>query len=236
MSDIFDRLREPFPKEDIHWLPKKLSSDGTKVLALAHLNARDIMDRLDNVCGPGGWQTRHRHMGGDRIACELGILVDGEWIWKSDGAGPTDVEGDKGAFSDSLKRAAVSFGIGRYLYGLGNTWVPCTTYTGRDGKPRFKEFKASPWEYVRNTEKDQWHGPLGKSDLKKQMQELSRRMNGDTLITTGDLEELQLEYAEVVKQAARDLPEWARGYEKRCNELRALLQVGPPSRETAAAE
>ena len=34
-------------------------------------------------------------------------------------------EADKGAISDSLKRAAVSFGIGRHLYDLPSIWVKC---------------------------------------------------------------------------------------------------------------
>ena len=47
----------------------------------------------------------------------------GRWVWKSDGAGATDFEGAKGAFSDSFKRAAVHWGIGRYLYDLDAPWV-----------------------------------------------------------------------------------------------------------------
>ena len=43
-------------------------------------------------------------------------LKDGEWITKSDGADDSNIEGAKGGISDALKRAAVLFGIGRYLY------------------------------------------------------------------------------------------------------------------------
>lgn len=46
-----------------------------------------------------------------------------EWVTKADGAGDSDVEAEKGAISDALKRAAVKWGIGRYLYDLGNIWV-----------------------------------------------------------------------------------------------------------------
>jgi hypothetical protein len=42
---------------------------------------------------------------------------------KADGAGDTDVEPEKGALSDAFKRAAVRWGIGRYLYGIGPVWV-----------------------------------------------------------------------------------------------------------------
>src|SRR3546814_559661 len=112
-SDL-PKLAAPFPKEDIHWRAQTVTRDGNKALALAYVDARDVMERLDVVCGPGGWQTKHHDMGGGKLACEIGIIVDGEWIWKSDGVGATDVEGDKGAFSDAFKRAGVPWGIARY--------------------------------------------------------------------------------------------------------------------------
>ena len=40
-----------------------------------------------------------------RLFCSLGLKLDGEWIWRCDGAGDTNYEADKGAMSDSLKRA-----------------------------------------------------------------------------------------------------------------------------------
>ena len=44
-------------------------------------------------------------------------------MWKADGAGQTDMEAEKGALSDALKRAAVRWGIGRYLYDLKAPWI-----------------------------------------------------------------------------------------------------------------
>jgi hypothetical protein len=46
-----------------------------------------------------------------------------EWVWKANGAGNSDVEAEKGACSDAFKRAAVLWGIGRYLYDLDSPWV-----------------------------------------------------------------------------------------------------------------
>jgi hypothetical protein len=51
------------------------------------------------------------------------LRIGNEWIWKADGAGPSDMEADKGALSDAFKRAAVRFGIGRYLYDIKAPWV-----------------------------------------------------------------------------------------------------------------
>jgi hypothetical protein len=75
------------------------------------------MKRLDDVVGMENWQCHYEDLGG-RVICRLSIRVDGEWITKCDGAGDTKIEGEKGGISDALKRAAVLFGVGRYLYYL----------------------------------------------------------------------------------------------------------------------
>lgn len=80
------------------------------------------MQRLDDILGPENWQDNYFETP-KRILCNLGIRVDQEWIWKSDGAGDTDMEGEKGGLSDSFKRAAVKFGIGRYLYRIRVPWI-----------------------------------------------------------------------------------------------------------------
>lgn len=132
MNDLFDRLAEPFAPDQISWRVGSTNIDKQsnapregqepRGMALAYLDTRDVMDRLDAVCGPAGWQNRYSHVGGITV-CEISILTDGEWITKADGAGATDVEAEKGALSDSFKRCAVRFGIGRYLYGLTSPWV-----------------------------------------------------------------------------------------------------------------
>jgi len=64
-----------------------------------------------------------------------------EWIWKADGAGDTDVEAEKGAISDAFKRAAVKWGVGRYLYDLDSPWVAL--------EPSGRSFKIAAHEYTR---------------------------------------------------------------------------------------
>jgi len=137
MTDyLFDRLSAPFAPHQVHWRAQLVAQrgDSFSALALAYIDARDVMDRLDDVCGPAGWQNSYVETPKGRVIGTISILVDGVWISKSDGAGDTDVEGEKGGISDSLKRAAVNWGIGRYLYRLGNTWGDCTVVM-RDGKP-----------------------------------------------------------------------------------------------------
>lgn len=119
----FQKLCEPFPPSSIHWrVGRVFSSEGTEstAMVLAYLDARDVMDRLDDLVGPQNWQCRYSHTE-KKTVCDIGIKVDGEWVWKADGAGDTDVEAEKGALSDAFKRAAVRWGMGRYLYSLGDT-------------------------------------------------------------------------------------------------------------------
>lgn len=123
-QEIYDTLCEPFPAEEVEWRVGSTNGDKTKGLALAYIDARAVMDRLDTVCGPDNWQCNYTQGVGGSIICNLGIrMPSGEWIWKADGAGATDVEGEKGALSDALKRSAVRWGVGRYLYELKSPWV-----------------------------------------------------------------------------------------------------------------
>lgn len=122
-----DDLRKPFDPKLISWRvgatnKKKNNGVATKGIALAYIDARDVMQRLDDVCGIGNWQNKHPHANG-KTSCAIGIKINDEWVWKENGAGDSDTEAEKGAFSDSFKRAAVLWGIGRYLYDVPNIWV-----------------------------------------------------------------------------------------------------------------
>lgn len=123
-QELFDELCRPFASEEIDWRVGSTTAAKDKGMALAYMDARAVMDRLDGVCGPGGWQCNYA-VTGPVAVCNLGVRMpsSGEWIWKADGAGATDVEGEKGMLSDALKRAAVRWGVGRYLYEMKSPWV-----------------------------------------------------------------------------------------------------------------
>jgi hypothetical protein len=134
---IFDQLKAPFQPSQISWRIGSTTADKKRGMALAYIDARDVMDRLDEVCGPDGWQCTYPHANGKTV-CAIGIRVcrEGEgfeWVWKSDGAGDSDIEAEKGALSDAFKRSAVRWGIGRYLYHMDSPWVEITA-AGRSFK------------------------------------------------------------------------------------------------------
>jgi len=119
----FNELSAPFPPSRIHWRVGRTNDNKSKGMVLAYLDARDVMGRLDEVCGPGGWTDEYEETRSGRVICTLGVQVDGRWVHKSDGAGDTSFEGAKGAISDAFKRAAVKWGIGRYLYECKAPWI-----------------------------------------------------------------------------------------------------------------
>ena len=84
---------------------------------VAYIDSRDVQDLLDEVCGPEKWQTRFSEHKGN-LFCEIGIRINDLWIWKSDCGTESQVEKQKGEASDAFKRAAVMWGIGRFLYSL----------------------------------------------------------------------------------------------------------------------
>lgn len=127
--DIYDQLVRPFHPDRVKWRVGATNREKTKGIALAYIDARDVMKRLDDVVGAANWQSRYPTIEGGLVICELGIrtrtdATTDSWVWKANGAGETDYEGQKGSCSDAFKRAAVLWGIGRYLYALPNTWVP----------------------------------------------------------------------------------------------------------------
>lgn len=123
MTDILKELSRPFPANKISWRPGATTKDKSKAIPLAYIDARDVMDRLDEVCGID-WQDKYPFKG----CCEIGVLTENGWVWRSNGSGETDIEGEKGEYSGAFKRAGVMFGIGRYLYDVPNIWMPINQY------------------------------------------------------------------------------------------------------------
>lgn len=221
------QLSQPFDPSQVHWRAQAVANG--KALALAYIDARDVMDRLDAVCGAENWQDRYEETARGRIICTISINIEGHWINKSDGAGNTDVEGDKGALSDAMKRAAVKWGIARYLYSLGNTWVPCEL----KGDGKFKKFTDDPWKYcglptVKEKDAPFPPGPAkNKTELKAKAKELWAE-----ILNCADAQELNKILADTIPlqaQIQEALPVWwsggiREGSDERFEGLEAVIE------------
>jgi len=94
------------------------------ITLLLYKDARVDMAILDEIYGPLNWSRKHV-MFGDAMFCELSVKNEetGEWVTKTDVGTSSFAEPIKGQASDSFKRAAVLFGIGRELYTAPFIWL-----------------------------------------------------------------------------------------------------------------
>ena len=131
-------LAAPFPESEVKWKPQVIS--GSRALAVAYIDARCVQERLDAVLGIFGWKDAYEFLADGSCLGSLSLRVGlaSEWLTKCDVGSPSEQDdaGDrrKAAASDALKRAAVKFGIGRYLYRLPAVW--------RDYDPKTRRFRT----------------------------------------------------------------------------------------------
>jgi hypothetical protein len=117
-------LREPLPASAIEWRVGSVTKDKARGQALPYVTFHSVAERLDDLFGPDGWSTSYVAGPCGGIICRLSIrCADGVWVTKENGAENTDVEGVKGGITDAFKRAASTWGIGRYLYTYSPQWV-----------------------------------------------------------------------------------------------------------------
>src|SRR5581483_6567398 len=138
IKTVTQALSAPFDLKEVKFKPQVVQ--GNRALALAYVDARVIQDRHDDVLGVEGWQDEYEVLPDNSVLCRLRLKIGGEWVTKMDVGGPSEQPdgGDrmKAAFSDALKRAAVKFGVGRYLYRLPSQWV--------DYDPVKRQFRGTP--------------------------------------------------------------------------------------------
>ncbi len=134
-EQIREALAAYFPADVVQSRPGAKTKDGKKALVFFYIDARAVMDRLDDVFGVGGWKDEYQiALDKNIVICRISVKIDGEWIGKED-VGVHSSTGDKnasednldmkykGVFSDSFKRCAVKWNIGRYLYNIPEAWA-----------------------------------------------------------------------------------------------------------------
>jgi len=119
------------------------SSRASGCICVAYIDARQVMDRLDEVVGPNRWQDDYYSVGIQtycKIGIDYGIGNGGTqgMVWKSDSGAESNIEKEKGLASDCFKRAAVKHGIGRFLYTMDIVWLPTWKTTDYNGKDVYK--------------------------------------------------------------------------------------------------
>jgi hypothetical protein len=124
-NEVMKKLQKPFKADEIEWRVGSTNKDKTKGLALAYVTNRAIQNRLDEVFGCFNWQNEFKEWKGNSQICGISVYDEdkNQWITKWDGSDDSQTEAVKGGLSDSMKRAAYQWGIGRYLYELPQVWA-----------------------------------------------------------------------------------------------------------------
>ena len=108
-KEVQEKLGQPTPKDKI----KMREGFGGKMLS--YIDARYVMDVLDDVVGCENWRDEYQVLNGNMF-CGLSVRVNGEWITKWDVGSESNIESEKGEVSGAFKRAAVKWQISRDLY------------------------------------------------------------------------------------------------------------------------
>lgn len=119
LLQLLPKLQVPMP---FKWRVQSFSKQKPQATCVAYIDARDVMDRLDKCC-THGWERLHSEFKG-HLYCGISIVMpDGSKLTRWDCGVESNTDAEKGEASDSFKRAAVNWGIGRFLYDMGMQYV-----------------------------------------------------------------------------------------------------------------
>ena len=125
----------------------KFYPEGTRGMLVPYITARDVHRRLDELVGAQHWSTDYTILDAATLAVECRLTIGG--ISKSDVGYPLQksdsAQALKEAYSDATKRAAIQWGIGRWLYEMELQWVDLD----RKGQPTYKPAPARSNSHTR---------------------------------------------------------------------------------------
>jgi hypothetical protein len=121
-SAVVRKLRQPFPAETLRWkIQTRVNEQQPDPMAtvVVYVDARTVAAHLDDVV-PGQWTTEYHlppvTVGLPALECRLTVCG----VTRSDVGtvepGSRPGSDTKDLYSDSLKRAAVQYGVGAFLY------------------------------------------------------------------------------------------------------------------------
>jgi hypothetical protein len=140
MSEQTAKLTDPFEDGEIKFYAAALTQDKKKGKVAPYADTRVYMDHLDRVVGPENWRTEYiiHDQASKAVECRLSLRYGNEWVTKANIGYPNEAkdadnaakEPLKAAYSDALKRAAVEWGVGRFLYSvrLKQDWMEVDDY------------------------------------------------------------------------------------------------------------
>lgn len=141
-DDHLKEFRRPFPPEAIKFKGQSANRERSAALCVPYIDVRLVIERLNHVVG-SDWQDEY-----DPTQTGMWCVLTVGGVPRTDfgamGKGTQDDARSKGLVSDSMKRAAVKFGIGVSVYASPSIWVPkgddtvAITVTGQGSDPKVK--------------------------------------------------------------------------------------------------
>src|SRR5215469_11844378 len=142
-DDIARQLSEPFDPRDVDFRVQGKANEQTgRAQVVAYIDARAVQERLDAVVGAGNWSFDWQPLvidKGEVMVAKGTVTICG--VSKSDAGSASNFEQSLGAVSHCFKRAAVHWGIGRYLYNLPINWVSVER-SGRIPEPVLRDLRS----------------------------------------------------------------------------------------------
>lgn len=97
---------------------------GAGFSLLLYKDSRCDMQLLDETVGAMNWKVDFKTAKDMLVACiSIWDSEKGQWIAKENSGSESEIESEKGYFSDSMKRAGFCWGIGRELYNTPFIWI-----------------------------------------------------------------------------------------------------------------
>lgn len=127
--DHIEKLGREMPYK---WRVQSFSTYKEEATLVAYIDARQASDILNDVFGLA-WSCEYRTVEG-KLFCRISVKIDDSYYYREDCGTESTMEKEKGEASDAFKRAAVKFGVGRFLYDLDPKKVRTSAKHER-GKP-----------------------------------------------------------------------------------------------------
>jgi len=129
-------LKADFPKDVLGVKVQSFNRERTRAMLVLYLQHTDVQDRLEQVDPAWTSEAVHEEKVGDSVYIRMRMTVKGvsrENV--GEGSDP------KSAYSDALKRCAMLFGVGRYLYDSQTVWADYD-----ESRDRFKQWDVDDYE------------------------------------------------------------------------------------------
>lgn len=133
-------LKATFPRESLGVKVQSISKDKSRAMLVLYLQHTHVQDRLEQVDPAWSTEVLREERTGDTVYVRIRMTVKGVTRENvGEGSDP------KGAYSDALKRCAMLFGVGRYLYDSPTVWADYS-----EQRDRFRHWTMDDYERALN--------------------------------------------------------------------------------------